>query len=424
MLSAHALHADTKLDHLTRVDDTTAIKHPARLGHTLGDADPIDTLLRLVLLGAAHTSGEARLLALALLDAVRAVILARGLSVESVERVIRLVVDALHEVLVEGEEFVLRRRSLLERSGIGLGVGLAANGLGLLGGDGSRRGRGLVAELVELGGDDDGSATLTGIVGVAVDGDVVALSNGTKEFLDLCLDNKRIAAGIENGHLTRSLLEEGLDHLEGRGLTSVGGVLLEGKAKDGDLLANKGVVEALDDSVAETITSVLVHLDDLAPVLGDLWETHSLGKIDKVEDILLEAAATETDTSHQELVTNTGVDTNGAGDLVNISTSLLANSRDGVNAGNTLSKHGVGHKLGQLRGPNVGGQDTLTGDPGVVDLDESLGSPLSGGGRGGTDQNTVGVEEILDSSTGSQELGVGENLEVNTRAVHGELRTC
>lgn len=423
MLATDRLDADAQLDHLARVDDTTAIKDPAGLSHVLRDADPVYALLGLVLLGASHASGEASLLALALLDAVGAVVLAAGLDVEAVEGIGRLNVGTLDKVLVKSEQVVGAGGGRLERTGVRLGVGLAADGLGLVSRHGSRRGRRLVAELVELGGDDDCSGSIAGVIGVAVDRDVLALSQGAEKVLDLLLDDQRVAAGVEDGDLAGSLLEQGLDHLEGGGLASIRGVLLEGKAKDGDLLANKGVVEALDDTVAEAVTSVLVHLDDLAPVLGDLGETHSLGKVDQVENILLEAAATETDTGHQELVTDTGVDTDGAGNLIDISTSLLAHGRDGVDAGNTLGQHRVGNELGKLRGPDVGGQDALAGNPSVVDLDKGLGGLLAGRSRGRTDQDTVRVEKIVDGGTGSQELGVGENLEVDTRSVHGELES-
>jgi hypothetical protein len=420
VLATNALDADAQLDHLPRVDDTTAIKDPTGLGHALRDTDPVDTLLGLVLLRASHTGGEARLLTLALLDAVGAVILAARLAVETVERILRLGTGAVDKVLVKGKKLVGARGRVLEGAGVGLGVGLAANGLGLDGRRRSGRGRRLVAELVEFSSDNDGGTGVTGVVGIAVDGDVVALGEGTEELLDLGLDNQRVTARVEDSDLTRALLKKGLDHLKSGGLTGIRGVLLEGKAKDGNLLANKSVVEALDDTVGETVTGVLVHLNNLSPVLGNLGETHGLGKVDKVKNILLEATATETDTSHQELVTNTRVNTNGAGNLVNISTSLLANGGDGVDGRDTLSQHRVGNELGKLRRPNVGGQNALARDPGVVDLDESLGSSLAGGGRSGTDKDTVRVEKIVDGGTGSQELGVGENLEVNTRAVHGE----
>lgn len=354
MLATDTLDADAQLDHLPRIDDTTAIKDPARLGHALGDADPVNTLLGLVLLGASHTSGKAALLALTLLDAVRAVVITVGLDVEAIEGILGGDIRSLDEMLVESEELV-GAATLLEGTGVSLGVGLAANGLGLDGRLGSRRRRGLVAELVELSSDNDGGTLLAGVVGVAVDGDVVALGKGAEKLLDLRLDNQRVTAGVKDGDLTGTLLEEGLDHLKSGSLTGIGGVLLEGKAEDSNLLANKGVVEALDDTVGETVTSVLVHLDDLAPVLGDLRKTHGLGEVDEVENILLEAAATETDTGHQELVANTGVHTDGLGDLIDISTGLLADGGDGVDRRNTLGQHRVGNELGKLGRPDVGG---------------------------------------------------------------------
>lgn len=423
MLSANRLDAHAQLDHFSGVNDTTAVKDPAGLSHGRGDADPVDTLLRLVLLRAAHTGGVASLLALGLLEAVGAGFRAGRLDVESVEGIGREDLGALDEMLVEGEDFAFGGGLRLEGSRVGLGVGLAANHLLSGRGSGNGSGRRLVSELVELGSNDNGSAVVAGIVSVSVDGDVAGVGQGSEKLPDLLLDDQRVTAGVEDGNLTRSLLEESLDHLQGGSLTGIRGVLLEGKAENGDLLANKGVVEASDDAVGESITSVLVHLDDLAPVLSDLGKTHSLGKIDQVEHILLEAAATETDTGHQELVTDTGIDTDSAGDLIDVGASLLTDSGDGVDGGNSLGKHRVGDKLGQLRGPDVGGQDAVAGNPSSVDVDESLGGLLAVGSRGGTDQDSVGVQQIGDGGTGSQELGVGEDFEVNARAVHGKLMT-
>jgi hypothetical protein len=423
VLATNTLDANAKLDHLSRVDDTTAIKDPAGLGHTFRNADPVDTLLGLVLLRATHSCGEASVLALTLLDAVRAVVFTAGLDVEPVQRVMGLDIRALNQVLVEGEELVGTGGGVLERTRVGLGVGLAANGLGLDSRRRGGRGRRLVAELVELSSNDDGGTGLASVVGIAVDSDVVSLSEGSEELLDLGLDNQRVTAGIEDSHLTGALLKEGLDHLKSGSLTGIGGVLLESKTKNGNLLANKGVVEALDDTVRETITGVLVHLNNLAPVLSDLGKTHGLSEVDEVENILLEATATEADTSHQELVTNTGVNTDSTGDLIDISASLLADGGDGVDGGDTLSQHRVGNKLSELGRPDVGGQNALARNPSVVNLDESLSSSLTGGGRSRTDQDTVRVEEIIDGGTGSQELGVGENLEMDTRAVHVKLES-
>ena len=425
MLSANGFDAHAQLDHFPGVDDTTAVEDPAGLGHGGGDANPVDTLLGLVLLGATHAGSMAGSLALALLNAVGAVFGAGRLDVESVEGIGGGDLGSLDEMLVKSEQVALGGILRLERSGIGLGVGLAADHLLSRRGSSNGSGGRLVAEFVEFCGNDDGSAVVAGIVGVAVDSNVVGVSHGAEKLLDLLLDNERVAAGVEHGNLAGSLLEESFDHLQSGSFTGIGGVLLEGKAENGDLLANKGVVEALDDSVSESITSVLVHLDDLAPVLGDFRETRGLSKIDQVENILLEARTTETNTGHQELVTDTGIDTDSAGDLVDISASLLTDSRDRVDARNTLGKHRVGDKLGQLRRPDVGGQNTLTGNPSSVNVDESLSSLLSIRSRSRTDQDSVGVEQVGDGGTSSQELGVGENLEVDARAVHGKLdRKC
>lgn len=423
VLTANALDPHAELLHRAGVDHATAIKDPLGLGHGAGDADPVDALLGLVLLSAAHAGSEAGLLGLALLLTIGAGSVAVGLLVEAAEGVARLLLGALDQVLVQGKQVVLRGGGRLEGAGIRLGVGLAADHLGGLAGSGGGRrlGGGGVAELIELGSNDNGSAAVAGVVGVAVDSDLGG-GLGAQKGPDLFLDNQRVAAGVEDGDLAGALLEEGLDHLQGGGLTGVGGVLLEGVAEDGDLLADEGVVQALDDTVGEAVTGVLVHLDDLAPVLANLGQAHGVGQVDEVEDILLETAATETDTSDEELVADTGVDTDGTGNLVDISAGLLTDSGDGVDGGDTLGQHGVGDQLGQLGRPDIGGQDALTRNPSGVDVNEGLGGLLARGGRGRTNEDTVGIEQVIDGGTGGQELGVGQDLELNTGAVDGKLR--
>jgi hypothetical protein len=60
------------------------------------------------------------------------------------------------------------------------------------------------------------------------------------------------------------------------------------------LLSRSRVEEGVDHLAGEAVFLVLVHLDDSAPVFSDLGEVERLGEIDQVEDVLLEARTTET----------------------------------------------------------------------------------------------------------------------------------
>ena len=113
---------------------------------------------------------------------------------------------------------------------------------------------------------------------------------------------------------------------------SVSSVLLEGKAQNGDPLAGDSVEEALKDVVHESLLLVLVHDDDLLPVLGNLGEVEGLAKVHHVQDILLETAATKANAGLEELGADSGVKTDGVGDLVDISPRGLTEGTEGVDA--------------------------------------------------------------------------------------------
>lgn len=71
--------------------------------------------------------------------------------------------------------------------------------------------------------------------------------------------------------------------------TGLHALLLERESENSNLLAGDGVEEGGDDALTEAALLVLVHGDDLAPVVGDLGKVERLGEVDEVEDILLEA---------------------------------------------------------------------------------------------------------------------------------------
>lgn len=63
--------------------------------------------------------------------------------------------------------------------------------------------------------------------------------------------------------------------------------------------------------------------------------------------------------------------------LCYVSTGLLAQRTDGVDAADALGKHGVGCQLGQLCTPQVGGQDALARNPVCVHVRQNFDGALA-----------------------------------------------
>lgn len=108
--------------------------------------------------------------------------------------------------------------------------------------------------------------------------------------------------------------------------------------------------------------------------------------------------------SLEELGSHSSVLADSVSDLVDGSSSSLADGREGIDGGDSLGKHGVGSELGELGRPETDGEDALLGDPVLVDAGQSLASGETGGGLERSDQHPVRCEEVLDGGTLSQEL--------------------
>mmetsp|Transcript_48282 Transcript_48282/g.121918 ORF Transcript_48282/g.121918 Transcript_48282/m.121918 type:complete len:255 (+) Transcript_48282:1059-1823(+) len=91
----------------------------------------------------------------------------------------------------------------------------------------------------------------------------------------------------------------------------------------------------------------------------------------------------------------------------------LAKCGDGVDGGNALREHGVGRQLGQLRGPEVGGQDALRWDPLLVHTAQHFERLLPARGVLATDEHPVWAHEVVYGSAFRKELRVGENLKLD-----------
>lgn len=160
-----------------------------------------------------------------------------------------------------------------------------------------------------------------------------------------------------------------------------------------------------------------------------------LAEVDEVEDVLLEARATEADGCAQEFGADARVVADSVGDLVDVGTRRLADGGERVDRRDTLGKHRVGRELRQLRRPEADGQDALSSSSNVSQgascngqyLRDPVGVYASEGcacifallSLQRTDQDTIGLEEIRDGGSLSEELGVGKDVEPAARLAVG-----
>ncbi len=203
------------------------------------------------------------------------------------------------------------------------------------------------------------------------------------------------------------------------------GVLLEGEAKDGDALVGDGVEHGADHALHKALLLQVVHGDHAVPVVGHLLEAHRLAHVAEVEDVLLEAGAwargeerglsggageagggacgghargrrqqgrarprtAKADGGVEELEADARVGADGVRHLLHVGARGLAQRRDGVDGGDALRQEGVGRQLGELRGPEVGGEDALGGHPVLVHGLERRDGLLARGRLGAADQH-------------------------------------
>ena len=86
---------------------------------------------------------------------------------------------------------------------------------------------------------------------------------------------------------------------------------------------------------------IVVHLHDLAPVRCNLGQIRRLGQVDKVENVLLEAAAAKPNAGLEELGAEPRVAPNRARDFAHVSTRGFTDCAHGVNAGDSLRKERI-----------------------------------------------------------------------------------
>ena len=226
-------------------------------------------------------------------------------------------------------------------------------------------------ELVPLSHDGDGVGTVEGLLGGLVAGDVLHVLR-THVVRDLVL----LDLGIVDCEL-RAILDESLAHVDGRGLAGVAGVLLEREAQHRDLLVTDGVEHGGHHATHEAALLVVVHANHAVPVIRNLLQAVALADVREVQDIFLEAGPAEAHGGVQELGTDAAVRADGVRHLRDVGARGFAQSGHGVDGGDALGEKGVGGEFGELRGPEVGGDDLLLGDPVGVHLREGVDGSLA-----------------------------------------------
>mmetsp|Transcript_1111 Transcript_1111/g.2346 ORF Transcript_1111/g.2346 Transcript_1111/m.2346 type:complete len:283 (+) Transcript_1111:206-1054(+) len=165
-------------------------------------------------------------------------------------------------------------------------------------------------------------------------------------------------------HMDFGLLQDKIANNEqGRSFANVAGVLLKRKSKNGNLLASNGVEHGVNHLLREALLLVVVHKNDLVPILSTFLQSVRLAKIDQVENILLKARSTKSNGRVEETLSDTVVHSNGTGDFRNIGSGGFAQGGDGVDGRHTLGEEGIGNQLRQLRRPKVCGENLLARNP-------------------------------------------------------------
>ena len=70
-------------------------------------------------------------------------------------------------------------------------------------------------------------------------------------------------------------------------------ILLKSKSKQCNLLISNGVKQAVHNSICKSPSLILIHYDNLVPVVCNFRQVQSFRKVNKIEDIFLETASTE-----------------------------------------------------------------------------------------------------------------------------------
>ena len=278
-------------------------------------------------------------------------------------------------------------------------------------------------ELVPLGDDTDAVGILAGLVGVPHHGHLLerrgALRLQVLGMVPVEFVHGQVALNLVFSDLGVIDAEQGLvaqqamADVDGGGFSRVARVLLEGESQHGDLFPGDGVEHGRHHALHESRLLVVIDRHDLFPVVGDFGEAVALADVDQVEDVFLEAGATEAHTGVKKLGADSGVFPNRVGYLVDVGAGGFAERGHGVDGGDSLRQERVGGQLGELRGPQVGCDDVILRDPVRVHGLECGDGSLALGGHAAADEHAVGFVEVGNGGALGKKLRIGQDLEVD-----------
>lgn len=127
-----------------------------------------------------------------------------------------------------------------------------------------------------------------------------------------------------------TFLKEVMTYFDCRCLPRVICILLEGNPEDSQLLLLQIIVEGLKHPQEKTFLSVIVYLENRIPIVGNLNKSFILGQVNQCQNILFEAAASESHATVQKLVSDTSIRCNALADLLYIAFVLFAEDRDAI----------------------------------------------------------------------------------------------
>mmetsp|Transcript_16043 Transcript_16043/g.38286 ORF Transcript_16043/g.38286 Transcript_16043/m.38286 type:complete len:288 (-) Transcript_16043:843-1706(-) len=202
-------------------------------------------------------------------------------------------------------------------------------------------------ESVPLGEDEDGVRVLHRRLGVLLPEELffeVEFEPVVPELLQRLLAGHLGVVNVQD----RTVRHQQRTHSQCGCLARVAGVLLEGESEYGDLLAVDRVEHGVDHFSGEVVLLDFVHVDHLLPVRSHLRQAERLAQVHQVENVLLEARASEADGCVEELGTDAAVQTDGVRNFLDVGTGLLAQHGDGVDGRDALSQERIRDEFGEF----------------------------------------------------------------------------
>src|SRR5690554_4139326 len=208
------------------------------------------------------------------------------------------------------------------------------------------------------------------------------------------------------------LVQQVVGYVYGGTLAGVVGVLFKGPTEDGYFFAAYGIEELAYDVLGKAALLVVVHFDDLFPIVGNFGEAVAAGNVHQVEDVFLETAAAEAYGGFQEFGAYAAVLAYGAGNFIYVGAALFAEGGNGVDGRYALGQEGIGGEFGEFGRPYIGGDDALAIYPAGVDVHEGLYGGQTCFILSPTDEYAVGLVQVLYGGAFGQKFGIGEHLEL------------